>query len=152
MKELNLPNITLIASVAGCFIQIGAQLYALVVIAGTIAAAPPRSFAIFQGEYGYDSSGFWDTSPPIVFALFIIALVANWKTQRRNLMLFALTKMKAMGFRDEVDPVLQSRAARWYAIDWMVWGLGVVAGLALLLALIKPVTTLQHARSMGKDG
>jgi len=163
MKELNLPNITLITSVAGCFIQIGAQLYALVVLAGTIAAAPPRSFAIFQGEYGYDSSAFWDTSPPIVFALFIIALVANWKTQRRNLMLFALTifvvqallmmflvepdftEMKAMGFRDEVDPVLQSRAARWYALDWLGWAIGAIGGVALLLALIRPVATPKQA-------
>ncbi len=163
MKELNLPNITLIASVAGCFTQIGAQLYALVVLAGTIVAAPPRSFAILQGEYGYDSSAFWDTSPPIVFALFIIALVANWKTQRRNLMLFALTifvvqallmmflvepdftEMKAMGFRDEVDPVLQSRAARWYALDWLGWAIGAIGGVALLLALIRPVTTPKQA-------
>jgi len=163
MKELNLPNITLIASVAGCFMQIGAQLYALVVIAGTIAEAPPRSFAIFEGEYGYDSSAFWNTFPPISFALFIIALIANWKTRRRNLMLFALTmflvgglvmmllvepdfaEMKAMGFRDEVDPVLQSRAARWYALDWVGWTMGAIGGVALLLALIRPVTTPKQA-------
>ena len=163
MKELNLPNITLIASVAGCFIQIGAQLYALVVIGGTIAEAPPRSFAIFEGEYGYDSSAFWSTFPPISFALFIIALIANWKTRRRNLMLFALTmflvgglvmmllvepvfaEMKAVGFRDEVDPALQSRAARWYALDWLGWAMGAIGGVALLLALIRPVTTPEQA-------
>ena len=62
---MNVPNITLIASVVSIFIQIGAQLYALVVIAATIAEAPPRSFAIFEGEYGYDSSAFWNTVPPI---------------------------------------------------------------------------------------
>ena len=67
MKELNLPNVTLIASVAGCFMQIGAQLFALVVIASTIAEAPPRSFAMFQGEYGYISSAFWSLIPPITF-------------------------------------------------------------------------------------
>jgi hypothetical protein len=52
MKKMNLPNITLMASVASIFIQIGAQMYALVVIASTIVRAPPRSFAIFEGEYG----------------------------------------------------------------------------------------------------
>ncbi len=56
-------------------------------------------------------------------------------------------EMIAMGYSDQVDPVLHSRAARWYACDWMVWGLGVMAGLALLLALIRPVTTLHDARS-----
>ncbi len=163
MKELNIRNVTLMAAVASCFIQVGAQMYALVVIASTIAKAPPRSFAMFQGEYGYDSSAFWDTSPPIVFALFIIALIANWKTGRRNPMLFALTifiaqallmmflvepdftEMKAMGFRDEVDPVLQSRAARWYALDWLGWAIGAIGGVALLLALIRPVTTPKQA-------
>lgn len=145
------------ALVASCFMQFGAQLFALVVVAGTVAAAPPRSFAMFAGEYGYNSSAFWDTVPTITAILFVIALVANWKTRRRNLLLFALTmfviggiiaglllepmfaEMKALGFRDEVDPVLQSRAATWYALDWMVWGIGSSAGVALLLALIRPV-------------
>lgn len=159
MKELNLPNVTLMSVVASCFIQIGAQLFALVVVASTVSEAPPRSFAMFQGKYGYNSSAFWSTVPPITFVLFIIALVTNWKTGRRKILLLALTlfivaglvaglflepvfdEMKAMGYRDEVDPVLQSRAARWYALDWAVWGMAVVAGLALLLALIRPVTT-----------
>jgi hypothetical protein len=33
MKELNLLNVTLMAAVASCFIQIGAQLFALIVVA-----------------------------------------------------------------------------------------------------------------------
>jgi hypothetical protein len=50
MRELNIPNVTLIAAVAGWFVQMGAQLFALVVLVGTILSAPPRSFAIFQSE------------------------------------------------------------------------------------------------------
>lgn len=156
MKGINLSNITLMASVASIFIQIGAQLFALVVIAGTIAEAPPRSFAILEGEYRYDSSGFWDTVPMITFSLLIISLLANWKTGRRKLILFALTtfvvvgllmmllvepdfaEMKSLGFRDEIDPVLKSRAARWYALEWVGWTMTLIGGLALLLALIRP--------------
>ena len=99
--------------------------------------------------------------------LFVIALVANWKTPRRKLLLFALTlfvigglvaglylepvfdEMKAIGFRDAVDPVLQSRAARWYALDRAVWALGAVAGVILLLALIRPVTATKAASVSG---
>jgi hypothetical protein len=99
----------------------------------------------------------------ITAVLFVIALVANWKTPRRNLLLLALTlfvigglvaglylepvfdEMKAIGFKDEVDPILQSRAARWYALDRAVWALGAVAGVTLLLALIRPITTLKTA-------
>jgi hypothetical protein len=160
MKELNVRNLTLMALVACCLTQIGAQLYALSVVARTVSAAPPRSFAMLQGQYGYNSSAFWNTVPMITAVLFVIALVANWKTPRRKLLLFALAlfviaglvaglylepvfdEMKAVGFRDEVDPVLQGRAARWYALDWAVWALGAVAGLTLLVALIRPATTL----------
>ena len=158
MKELNLRNITLMALVASCLMQVGAQLFALSVVASTVSAAPPRSFAILQGEYRYDSSAFWSTLPVITFSLFIVALVANWKTPRRKLLVLALTlfviaglaaglylepifdEMKAFGFRDEVDPALQSRAATWYAVDWAVWGTGASAGLSLLVALLRPPT------------
>ena len=163
MKEFNLPNMTLIASVVSCFIQIGAHMFALVVIASTVSEDPPRSFAMFEGEYGYNSSAFWSTVPPITFVLLVIALITNWKTRRRKLLLLALTlfivaglmtgfflepifdEIKATGYRDEVDPVLQSRAATWYALDWGVWGVAASAGLALLLALIRPVTTQKEA-------
>ncbi len=156
MKDLNVRNLTLMALVACCLMQVGAQLFALSVVASTVSAAPPRSFAMLQGEYGYNSSAFWNTVPTITFVLFIVALVANWKTRRRTLLLLALTlfvigglvaglylepvfdEMKAIGFRDEVDPGLQSRAARWYALDWSVWVLGAVAGVTLLFALASP--------------
>lgn len=146
----------MMALVACCLMQVGAQLYALSVVASTVSAAPPRSFAILQGEYRYDSSAFWSTMPTITSVLFVIALIANWKTSRRNLLLLALTlfvigglvaglylepvfdEMKAIGFKDEIDPVLQSRAATWYALDWMVWAVAAAAGVTLLLALIRP--------------
>lgn len=164
MKELNLRNLTMMAAVAGWFAQIGAQLFAMSVVARTVSAAPPRSFAILAGEYRYDSSAFWEMSPPIVFGLFIIALIVNWKTQRRNLMLFTLAvfvaqallmmllvepefhELTSIGFRDEVDPVLQSRAARWYALDWLGWAVGLVGGIGLLLAFIKPATSPATAK------
>jgi hypothetical protein len=164
MKELNVRNITMMALVACCFIQVGAQLYALSVVASTVSAAPPRSFAILQGEYRYDSSAFWNTVPAITALLFLIALVANWKTPRRKLLLLALAlfvlgglvaglyleplfdEMKSIGFRDEVDPVLQSRAAAWYALDWAVWATGAIAGTTLLLALMRPESASRSDR------
>jgi hypothetical protein len=158
MKGLNLANGTLAALVASCFMQIGAQLFALVVVAGTVASAPPRSFAILTGEYRYDSGAFWNVAPLVTLVLFVVALTANWKTGRRVLLLAALAlfvaggmaaglllepvfaDMIARGYRDEVDPVLQRRAGRWYTMDWMVWGLSLLAGVSLLLALVRPPT------------
>ena len=157
MTRRHLPNIALIALIVSCFIQIGAQLFAVSVIARTVQSAPPRSFAIFEGAYRYDSSAFWQTVPPITSVLFLVSLVANWKTDRRNLLAgaFALflvagavagfylepmfAGIKAIGYRDQVDPLLQARAATWYAFDWGVWFIGLAAGIALLAALARPV-------------
>ena len=87
MTRRHLPNIALIALIVSCFIQIGAQLFAVSVIARVVQSAPPRSFTIFEGTYGYDSSAFWQTVPPITSVLILVSLVANWKTDRRNLLL-----------------------------------------------------------------
>jgi hypothetical protein len=159
MQRLNAATLTLTLLVASCFIQIGAQLFALVVIAGPVAEAPPRSFAIFEGPYGYDSSGFWNTVPTITLVLFLAALVANWKNGRRTLLLVALAmfviagvvatflagpifgEMMKAGYADRVDPVLQGRVARWHALDWTTWCLLVIAGVGLMLALLRPATT-----------
>ena len=158
MTRRYLPNVALVALIVSCFIQVGAQLFAVSVIARTVKSAPPRSFAILEGAYRYDSSAFWQIVPPITAVLFLVALVANWNTDRRRLLLSAFTlfliggavaglylepmfaEIKGIGYRDVVDPELQARAATWYAYDWGVWGFGLVAGLALLTALTRPDT------------
>ena len=158
MSKRTLPNLSLIALIASCFIQIGAQVFAIAVIVRTVIEAPPRSFAIFEGEYGYDSSIFWETVPTITLALFVVAIIANWKTTRRSFLLVALAlfligaavaalvvepefaNLMAIGYSDVIDPTLQSRAATWYAYDCGLWLIALVAGITLLFALARPVT------------
>jgi hypothetical protein len=155
MKD-TIRNVSLIAAIASCFVQIGAQLFAIVVIVRTTIAAPPRSFAMFQGEYGYDSGVFWETVPPLTLVLLITAIIANWRTTRRGLLLAALAlfvigsvvagvvvepgfdKLMAVGYSDAVDASLQSQAASLYAYDWGLWLISLTAGLALLFALARP--------------
>ena len=157
MDKQTIQNLSLIALVASFFIQIGAQLFAIVVIVRTVIAAPPRSFAIFGGEYGYDSSAFWETVPMITMTLLVVALIANWRTTRRSLLLASLAlflvgaavaglvvepefaSLTASGYSDRVDPLLQSRAAAWYVYDCGLWLLTLAAGIALLFALARPV-------------
>ena len=50
MRELNIRNITLIALISSCFMQIGGQFFALSVVVRKISEAPPRSFAILEGH------------------------------------------------------------------------------------------------------
>jgi hypothetical protein len=149
--------------VVSCFAQIGAQLFALSIIARVVQSAPPRSFAILEGPYRYDSSAFWEIVPPITTVLFVVALIANWKTGRRKLIFGAFTlfliggvvagvylepmfaRMIAIGYRDVVNPDLQAQAATWYAMDWGIWMLGLAAGVLLLCALARPATNSRTA-------
>lgn len=158
MNNHTVKNVSLIASIASCFAQIGAQLFAIVVIVRTAIAAPPRSFAMFEGEYGYDSSIFWQTVPNITLALLVVAIIANWRTTRRNLLLLSLAlflvgsavaalvvepgfgKLMAIGYSNVVDASLQSHAATLYAYDWGLWFIALGAGITLLVALARPVT------------
>ena len=160
MTRRSVPNITLIALIVSCFVQIGAQLFAISVIARVVQSAPPRSFAILEGPYRYDSSAFWEIVPPITAVLFLVALIGNWNTGRRKLLLGAFTlflvgalvagvylepmfaSMIGTGFRDVVDPDLQARAATWYAMDCGVWMLGLAAGITLLIALARPIAAV----------
>ncbi len=140
------------ALIVSCFLQVGAQLFAIVVVARTVSAAPPRSLRILGGEYGYDSSAFWQTVPTMTLGLFLVALVTNWKSTRRGPLLAALAlfvvggtvaqfflepefaELIRIGYRDTIDPALQSRAATWYRFDCVVWLVGLAAGVVLLLA------------------
>jgi hypothetical protein len=158
MGNLNVRNVTLIALITSCFLQIGGGLFAISILVSTIIEAPPRSFAILEGAHRYDSRAFWETLPPITAILFIVALIANWMTTRRWLVatafaLFILggllagvflepefARITEGGYRDAVEPELLSRARSWYALDWAVWSVTLVAGIALLVALAQPAT------------
>jgi hypothetical protein len=154
---MNIANATLIALAASLLVQVGAQLFAIAVMARTYLQAPPRSFAILEGEFGYSSGAFWDIVPMVTSVLFLAAIAANWKTRRRGLLLASLglfilcavvagvfmepafAEMIATGYHDTVDPALQERAAFWYRTDWGVWLTGLVSGILVLAALARPV-------------
>lgn len=158
MQQKLLPNMSLMALAASYLIQIGAGVFALAVIGRVVSAAPPRSLSMLQGPYGYDSGTFWQIMPAITGLLFVIALVANWKTPRRVLLIagFAIflvggaitgaflaplfADLVAVGLSDVVDPVLQRRASLWYLSDWGVRGVDAIGGALLLVALTRPVT------------
>jgi hypothetical protein len=155
---MTIRNLSLIAASGCALLQFGAQFFAISVMASTIAAAPPRSFRILSGADRYNSEMFWQTVPPVTLVLLIAALVANWRTGRRGLLLVALAlfiaggviagaalepmfaDMIAQGYADTVDPNLHARAQRWLLLDWAVWAVGFVACLSLLVALARPET------------
>ena len=166
VRTLSLRNLSLIAAVVSCLVQVGAQLFAVAVVVATVTKAPPRSLAMLAGEYGYDSGPFWAVMPMVTAVLLLVALATNWKTPRRRLLLGALVafvgaglfstfvmgpvqaEVVAVGYRDAVDDGLRASAARWYTLDWISWALTLVAGLLLAFALATPLAD----RSRTGDG
>ena len=156
LRTLSLPNLALVAATVSSLLQAGAQLFAVAVVVGTVTQAPPRSLAMYSGEYGYDSGPFWEVMPTVTLAFLLLALVVNWRTQRRGLLgaavaafllaglftVFVMGPVQAevvsAGFADSVDPALAARAARWHAFDWVSWALTLVPGVLLVLALVIP--------------
>jgi hypothetical protein len=157
VRALSLPNLSLIAAVVSCLIQVGAQLFAIVVVVATVTEAPPRSLAMLAGDHGYDSGPFWDVVPMVTFVPLLVAFATNWKTPRRRLLLgaavafvvaglFAALVMGPVqadvvsaGYSDAVDEGLRARAAWWHTLDWISWALVLVVGLLLSVALATPV-------------
>jgi hypothetical protein len=165
VRTLNLPNLSLIAAVISCLIQVGAQLFAVVIVVGTVAEAPPRSLAMLSGEYGYNSGPFWDVMPIVTSVLLLVALATNWKTPRRRLLIgatvafivaglfsaFVMAPVQAevvsAGYSDAVDEGLRARAAWWHTLDWMSWALALVVGVLLSVGLATPLPDRSRPRN-----
>ena len=145
MKTSTFSKISLLAIFATLFVQIGAQLFALLAIVQTLVKNPPKSFQMLAGDYGYDSSVFWDTIPNVTTLLFVIALIACWKTNARmwiiiSFSIFILAGVLAMvvvepGFAElissETGTNLNEMTASWYRLDWTLWCLTLLSGLVL---------------------
>jgi hypothetical protein len=84
-RYLPLNTAMLMLLIMSYFIVAGANLFETVTIATTAFAAPPASFDMYQGEYGYDGSHFWAIAPNVVLALYILTLIVNWRTPRRSI-------------------------------------------------------------------
>jgi len=149
LRTSTIPNLSLIPAVVAALLQAGAQLFAVAVIVGTVTEAPPRSLAMYASEYGYDSGLFWNVMPTVTLGLLLLALLGNWRTPRRRLLLAALTLFVAAGlfsvfvmgpvqatvvgagYSDAVNEALRAKAVRWYTLDWAGWALTLSVGLIL---------------------
>ena len=153
MRTPTIPNLSLIPAVVVALLQAGAQLFAIAVVVGTVTEAPPRSLAMYAGEYGYDSGPFWEVMPTVTLGLLLIALVGNWRTPRRRFLVAAVGLFIAaglvtvfvmgpvqeavlrVGYSDAVDEVLRVQAARWHMLDWVSWALTLSVGVVLAASL-----------------
>lgn len=82
-------NFSLLALAFFYLIMLGGGNYEQINVTHVVASAPPKSFAMMQGSYGFNPVKFWVIFRPLTILLFIVALVFNWKIseQRRKLLL-----------------------------------------------------------------
>jgi hypothetical protein len=149
MQTNRFGNLSFLSLIGGLFIQLGAQLFALLVIVRILIKAPPESLAMLKEPYGYDSSIYWDVFPNINFMLFALAIISNWKNAHRNWILsaFAFYFMSGLCAIFVVEPMftqltngasqseMNELADSWYTFDWLVWVLGLISGLILMVRL-----------------
>jgi len=144
MQMNKVGNASFLVLIGGLFIQVGAQLFALLVIVKTLIKSPPGSLTMLNKPYGYDSSTFWNVFPNIVFIFFVVAIIANWKNGHRNWILasFAFYFISGLGAIFMVGPLFTQLtngefqvANTWYALDWLVWLLTFISGFLLTIRL-----------------
>jgi hypothetical protein len=149
MQTSKIENISLLSLTGGVFMQLGGQLFAIVVVVGTLVKSPPESLAMLNGPYAYDSSVFWNFIPNVNFLLFILATLFNWKNKHRNWILAAFAFYFISGLcsifisgplftqltSGAVSEGINALATQWHVTDWLIWLLGLISGLLLTIRL-----------------
>ena len=148
-------NIFLILASMSFILVLGAATYEHLGVVPQWSAAPPSSLAMFQGEYGLKAENFWIPIHPVTFLLMVGALIANWKTPRRNNILTVLIgyviilastfiyfvpellDITQTPYQENVDQVLVDRASMWETLSLVRLVFIAVLAYILLSALTK---------------
>jgi NADH:ubiquinone oxidoreductase subunit 6 (subunit J) len=161
---MNFKNILYALACLSFSVIIGAAIYEHTALWPAAFSEPPRSLSVFQGPYRLDAASFWMSIHPVTLLLFVIALMVNWKTERRKPLLIAiigyvvilittfiyfvpeLLELTGTPYSDSVDASLQSRGSRWITLSLIRGGVLIVLAMNLLLGLTKAETRVAGAK------
>ncbi len=137
-------------------IIIGAAVYEHLSIVPRWSAAPPRSLAMFQGEFGLNAAAFWTAIHPVSVLFFLISLFLSWRTARRSNLLIVfsgyvlillttaiyfvpeLLSITSSAYSDEISDALTRRASKWEWLSLLRLLILVFLSFVLFLGLTKP--------------
>jgi len=120
----------------------------------TWASNPPDSFHMFLGRYGHKTAHYWRVVSPLALLVFVLSLIVGWQVPGRRLwlsvafVLYLMVQLSTMVyFVPEQEglissagslsrDVLQARANRWIFLNYFRNVAGVLAYVALMLALV----------------
>ena len=155
---MHVRNLLLSLACLSFIIVIGGAVYEHIAVVPRWSVAPPSSLAMFQGPYGLNPAPFWQIIHPITLVFFIAALVANWKTQRRKLILIAfggyflvlvitalyfvpeLISITTISFSETVDADLTKRAGQWETLSLVRLTFLIGLAITLLMSLARSTT------------
>jgi hypothetical protein len=142
-------------------IVIGGAVYEHAAVVPVWSLAVPASLTMFQGDYAIAAGRFWIPVHPITLSLFIIALIANWRTERRAFILVPLLAYAAVlvttalwfvpelmaitqsAYSTTVDPELTRRAGNWETFSLMRLAFLLVIAMVLLFGLSRSGKTVE---------
>jgi len=122
----------------------------------TWASNPPDSFHMFLGRYGQKTANYWRVVSPLALLAFVISLVVGWQAPDARVWmsvafgLYLAVQLSTMiYFVPEQEglissaaalsrDVLRSRADRWIFLNYFRNAAGVLAYVALMLAVLAP--------------
>src|SRR5688572_23232680 len=134
---------------------LGAGIYEHLAVVPKCKLAPPASLTMFQGKYGLDPADFWMIIHPVTLLFFLLALVANWKNDRRKhiaisfgvyVVVLAVTAIYYVPelssiintpYKDEQDVPLIRRAGLWEKLSLLRAVILIPTAGSLFLSLTK---------------
>jgi len=155
-------NFTLIIASMCFMVILGAAVYEHIVLIPKWSAALPASLSMYQGTYALHPENFWIPIHPITILCLGVALVVNWKSNRRKnifivlggyIFILVLTfgyfvpeliRLTETPFSDTVDPELVKRASTWEALSLV--RLIALAILSMLLLSALPKSYERHKK------
>jgi hypothetical protein len=155
---ISIKNLALIAATISFISVTGGAIYEHAAVVPQWSAAPPVSLSMFQGPYGLNPGAFWRYIHPVTLLLLFLAIVLNWKTERRKYILrmfcgyvvilmvtFSyfvpeLVEIITSPFTSTTDQSLFIRASRWETLSLIRLGFMVLISGGLAYALTKPET------------
>ena len=157
-------NFILILASISFIVVIGGAVYEHLALVPVWTAAVPASLSVFQGEYRLTPEKFWMLIHPVTIVLLVAALVANWASDRRTLIITTLvgyvlilgvtflyfvpelTALTQTAFSETVDTALTERANSWETLSLVRLGFLFVFAITLLSALASPFDTRSYRR------
>jgi len=134
-----IKNISYLLALSSLLMQAGAQLFAVTVIVTTLSSNPPESLSMLNGDYAYDSSDFWDVLPNITSIFLLVAILLNWKTDRKkyligSILVFIIGAIYSIFI---LAPAAEMHGANWLILDWILFGITLLASALLIIPLAK---------------